>query len=267
MKIQKKAVVRLVISLVALLLVGSLAATQDADPTEMLSGDEILSRAEESSQAGDTRIMVSEMTIVHKTGAERVMEIKIWMKGDDYLLVRFLSPPEVKGTGVLVVGDEMWLYLPALGTVRQIETGEERKGSFMGSDFTYEDTGGGSMTEDYNAELLTTEEYEGRDCYILELTPKDPEEISYSRLKLWVDKEYYYSVKTEYYDEHGDLLKVSYELDIERVEDVWVTKRMEMENVQEGSKTIILTKEIELSPEVPDELFTTEYLQSGDEGP
>ena len=265
MRIQKKNVVGLAILLVALLLVGSLAATEDTDPTGTLSGDEILKKVEENTQVGDTRLTVSEMIIVHKTGAERVMEMKIWMKGDDYLLVRFLSPPEIKGTGVLVVGNDMWLYLPALGTVRQIETQEEKEGSFMGSDFTYADAGSGSMTEDYDAELLTTEEYEGRDCYILELTPKDPEETSYSRLKLWVDKEYYYSVKTEYYDEHGDLLKVSYESEIERVEDVWVTKRMEMESVQEGSKTIIVTKEIELSPEIPDEIFTIEYLQSGDE--
>lgn len=264
MRIQKKNVVGLVILLVALLLLGSLTVVADFAQTQT-SGEEILQMVEANTQTGSTRITVSEMIIVHKTGAERVMEMKIWMKGDNYLLAKFLSPPEIKGTGVLSVGDDIWLYLPALGTVRQIETQEEKEGSFMGSDFTYGDTGGGSMTEDYTAELLTTEEYEGRDCYILGLTPKDSEKISYSKLKLWVDEEHYYSVKTEYYDEHGDLLKVLYELDIERVEGVWVTKRMEMENVQEGGKTIIVTKEIELNPEIPDETFTIEYLQSGDE--
>lgn len=237
---------------VALLLPGVQSWAED------LTGDEILKKEEENGL--DSVIMVSEMTIVHKSGAKRVREIKSWMKGDDYTLVRFLSPANVKGVGFLSVKDDDWLYLPALGKVRRIAT-KEKGGSFMGSDFSYEDIGGGSWVEDYNAKLLGTEKYEGHDCYVLELLPKDPEDISYSKLKRWVDKENFYSMKTEYYDKHGDLLKIMYSSEFEKIEGLWIARKIEMQNVQEGSKTIIISKEVQLNPEIPDSMFTTRQLE------
>lgn len=131
----------------------------------------------------------------------------------------------------------------------------------MGSDFSYEDVGSGSLVEDYNAKLLGTEKYEGHDCYVLELLPKDPEDISYSKLKRWVDKENFYSMKTEYYDEHGDLLKIMYSSEFENIEGIWIAKKIEMQNVQKGSKTIIISKEVQLNPEIPDSMFTTRQLE------
>jgi len=223
-----------------------------------LTGDEILKKEDENSP--DSEISVIEMTIVHKSGAKRVMTIKAWAKGDDYILVRFLSPANVKGTGFLSVKDDDWLYLPALRKVRRIAT-KEKGGSFMGSDFSYDDVGGGSWVEDYNARLLGTEKYEGRDCFVLELLPKNPEEAIYSKLKKWVDKENFYSPKTEYYDEHGDLLKILYSYEFENKEGFWMPKRMEMKNVQKGSKTIIVVKERKVNLEIPDNMFTTRQLE------
>ena len=223
-----------------------------------LSGDEILKKEDENSP--DSEIMISEMTIVHKSGARRVRKIKAWMKGDDYTLVSFLTPANVKGTGFLSVKDNDWLYLPALRKVRRIAT-KEKGGSFMGSDFSYDDVSGYSWEEDFNSRMMGTEKYQGYECYVLELIPKKPGDLSYSKLKRWVDKENFYSVKTEYYDRHGDLLKVLYSSKFEKKEGLWVTKRNEMQNVQKGSKTIIVIEEIEVNPEIPDHMFTTRQLE------
>lgn len=226
--------------------------------TQELSGDEILKKEDENSP--DSEIMISEMTIVHKSGAKRVRKIKAWMKGDDYTLVRFLTPANVKGTGFLSVKDNDWLYLPALRKVRRIAT-KEKGGSFMGSDFSYDDVSGYSWEEDFNSRLMGMEKYQGHECYVLELIPKKPGDLSYSKLKRWVDKENFYPVKTEYYDRHGDLLKVLYSSEVEKKEGLWVTKKNEMQNVQKGSKTIIVIKEIEVNPEIPDHMFTTRQLE------
>jgi outer membrane lipoprotein-sorting protein len=182
------------------------------------------------------------------------------MKGDDSTLVRFLSPANIKGTGFLSVDDNDWLYLPVLKKVRRIAT-KEKGGSFMGSDFSYDDVGGYSWEQDFHSKLLGIEEYEGHDCYILELIPKNPEDISYSKLKRWVDKENFYSMKTEYYDIHGDLLKIMYPSGFYRIEEFWISKRIEMQNVQKGSKTVIVIKETELNPKIPDNMFTTRQLE------
>jgi len=254
MRTQIKNIGALMVALVMILLISA-----SSPRAQELTGDEILKKEEENDP--DSEISVSEMTIVHKSGSKRVRTIKAWMKGDDYTLVRFLSPAEVEGTGFLSVKDDDWLYLPALRKVRRIATKEEKGGSFMGSDFSIEDVGGGSWVEDYNAKLLGTEKYEGRDCYVLGLLPKKPEDISYSKLKRWVDKEHFYSVKTEYYDKHGDQLKIMYPSEFEKREGLWITKRIEMRNVQKGSMTIIVMKEIQVNPEIPDSMFTTRELE------
>lgn len=252
MRNQIKNISALIVGVIMVLLVFTTSSeAQD------LTGEEILKKEEEN--RADSEITISEMTIVHKSGAKRVRKIKAWMKGDDYTLVKFLSPANVKGTGFLSVKDDDWLYLPALGKVRRIAT-KEKGGSFMGSDFSYDDVGSGSFVEDYNAKLLGIEEYERHDCYVLELLPKNPKDVSYSKLKRWVDKKNFYSVKTEYYDKHGDLLKIMYPSEFEKIEELWMAKRMEMRNVQKGSKTIIVVKEVQLNPEIPDQMFTTRQL-------
>lgn len=237
---------------VGLLVLVSLSAAQE------LTGDEILIREDES--GADSEIAVSEMTIVHTSGATRVREIRTWMRGDDYTLVRFLSPANIKGTGFLSVKDDDWLYLPALRNVRRIAT-KERGGSFMGSDFSYDDVGSTSLVDDYTARLLRTEQCQEHECYVLELLPKETEDPSYSRLVRWVDREGFYSLKTEYYDRHGDLLKVMHSSEIEEIGGIWRARRIEMRNVQKGSRTIIVTKQIEMNPEIPDEMFTTRRLE------
>jgi len=253
MRIKIKNISALMIGIIMVLLIfATLSRAQE------LTADEILKKVEENH--ADSEITIGEMTIVHKSGAKRVMEIKGWIKGDDYNLVRFISPANVKGTGFLSVKDDDWLYLPALGKVRRIAT-KEKGGSFMGSDFSYEDVGSRSLVEDYSAKLLGTEKYEGHDCYVLELLPKDPEDISYSKLKVWVDRENFYSMKVEFYDKHGDLLKIMYLSELEKLEGLWIAKKMEMQNVQKGSKTIIISKEVQLNPEIPDSMFTTRQLE------
>jgi len=237
---------------------------------EALTGDEILQKEDENE--ADSSIMTSEMTIVHKSGARRVRKIRMWVKGDDYTLVRFLSPANVKGTGFLSVKDDDWLYLPALRKVRRIAAREKGK-SFMGSDFSYEDVGGDPLQEKYKAKLVTGESIsvafpkgtdevtEQHDCYVLELIPKKPEDAIYSRLIRWVDKGIFVPVKTEYYDEHGDLLKIMYSSGFKKVKGFWISGRMEMRNAQKGSRTIIVVEKFQPNPKIPDEMFTTRQLQ------
>ncbi len=223
-----------------------------------LTTSEILKLEDENSP--NSEITISEMTIFHKSGSKRVRTIKAWMKGEDSTFVRFLSPANIKGTSFLAVNDDDWLYLPALKKVRRIAT-SDRGGSFMGSDFSYDDVGGHSWEEDFNSKISGSEKYNEHDCYILEHTPQNPEDISYSKIKRWIDSKNFYPLKTEYYDIHGDLLKVLYSSEFEKSEEFWITKKMEMRNIQKGSKTVIVIKETEINPDIPDKMFTTRQLE------
>lgn len=224
-----------------------------------MTGNEVLKRVDENATPR-TQISTAEMTIIHRSGSKRVREVRIWMKGDDHTLVKFLSPADIRGTGFLSVKNNNWLYLPVLKRVRRI-AGKERRGSFMGTDFTYEDISEPSFSKKYSARLLSTQKYNKRPCYLLELLPKG--ETSYSKLRLWVDKENFYPVKTEYYDSHKKLLKIRYILEVVKIKGFWIAKRVEMENVQKESKTLIVFKDIKVNPEIPSYVFTTRYLERG----
>ena len=55
----------------------------------------------------------------------------------------FDEPRDVKGTALLIhahreSADDQWLYLPALKRVKRISSSNQ-SGSFMGSEFAYED--------------------------------------------------------------------------------------------------------------------------------
>ena len=72
----------------------------------------------------------------------RVKVLEVPEDGDKSLFV-FDEPLDVQGTALLVHAkregaDDQWLYLPALNRVKRISS-SNRSGSFMGSEFAYED--------------------------------------------------------------------------------------------------------------------------------
>ena len=61
----------------------------------------------------------------------------------DKLIVKFMSPAEIKGVAALTHenpgrSDDNWLYLPATKRVRRV-SGANNTASFQGTEFTYED--------------------------------------------------------------------------------------------------------------------------------
>ncbi|MFN2364341.1 MAG: outer membrane lipoprotein-sorting protein, partial [Halarsenatibacteraceae bacterium] len=81
---------------------------------EAMTGEEILKKMDETMRA-DSKYMAQEMVLVSPRGSERSREIATWSKiadGSEKMLVRFLAPADIAGTGLLMEGDDMWLYLP-----------------------------------------------------------------------------------------------------------------------------------------------------------
>ena len=91
-------------------------------------------------------IQQMQMTLVGRNGAKRERKFEMRVRKDGEVLrsyVRFSHPTDVSGTQLVIVDnpdkvDEQLLYLPALKRTNRI-AGKARKGSFMGSDFSFED--------------------------------------------------------------------------------------------------------------------------------
>ena len=108
------------------------------------------------------------MLIVDKQGRKQQRQFTILRKniekgGNQHYLVVFSRPSDVARTTFLVEkrpgqDDHRWLYLPGLDLVKRISAGDKRT-SFVGSTFFYEDISGRDISQD-NFELLEeTESY------------------------------------------------------------------------------------------------------------
>ncbi len=164
-------------------------------------------------------------------------------KGDK-TLIKFLFPRDVKGTNLLTYenlnkADDQWLYLPALKRVKRIAS-RNKSGSFMGSEFSYEDISSWSI-EKYKYEGNAKEDkFNEVDCYKYERVPKD-KYSGYTKQILWVDKIDFKTLKIEYYDRKQELLKIALFENI-KIKNIWRTQKIHMKNLQTRKETILSWK-------------------------
>lgn len=185
-------------------------------------------------------------------------------------IYKFLSPPEIKGTGVLVFdyeteADDVWVYLPALRKTRRI-VGSQRSQSFMGSEFTYSDLNVPPL-DDYTYKFLQEEPYGGEPCWVIEVTPKNAEiaqSEGYSRKTYWISTQKYALRRGLYYDAKGQLLKELKADDLQLLDPKgqhYRPMRMEMVNKQNGRRSVFTSKKVTFAPAANDEYFTPRYLE------
>ena len=193
----------------ALTLALSSAAARAADP----SVDEIVRKTNYVSyyQGTDGRADVR-MKIVDKQGRERQREFIILrrdepeegksdeqIQGDQQMYVYFERPADVNKMVFMVhkhlaTDDDRWLYMPALDLVKRISSADKRT-SFVGSNFFYEDVSGRHIEDDVHELVETTNTF-----YVLKNTPKDKSSVEFKYFKMWIHKDSFVVVKTEYYD-------------------------------------------------------------------
>jgi outer membrane lipoprotein-sorting protein len=203
-----------------------------------LDGDQVLEKVEASRQANSHQ-MKMEMELYSSSGDMRSREL------NNYRLQTNNQ-------------EDMYLYLPALGSVRKI-SGSQKNGNFVGSDLTYNDLSifsGANFRDNYQAEIIS------EDTGIIELHLKitDPD-IDYSYGKMWVRKDLWLAEKIEYYDQQEELLKVITLSNFDEIDGNRLARRIEVENVQRESRTILKLVEVDFDPELDPGIFTTRYLQ------
>lgn len=171
-------------------------------------------------------------------------------KGDgDKSLVIFRSPPDLNGTKFLShthlkKPDEQWLYLPALKRIKRLTSGDV-SGSFMGSEFAYEDLSSQEV-EKYAYKYLCEDTANAFECFVVERHPVNPES-GYSKSTVWLDTVEYRVQRIDYYDRNGSLLKTFTARDYHQYQDrFWRAHWMEMVNQLTGKSATLEWSDIAL---------------------
>jgi len=214
----------------------------------------------ENAETVDHSYALMKQTITTSTGAERTFTIRAWSAQEgDVSLMAYTAPARVAGDRILSLnaGDDIWYYMKRRDTTRHF-AGHTRNQSAMGSDFSYEDMASGDFSEDYTAELLGYEEYEGARCVKLKCTPT-PDGPSYDHIILWADTDHALTRKIEYYDDDGHI-KTLFITDFREVEGRTVAFHIEMVSHRKDSRTVIVTEEMTFGVEPDAALFTQAAL-------
>jgi outer membrane lipoprotein-sorting protein len=206
------------------------------------------------------------MTIQTSSGQERTYTYKSWMlDGGDKVLMEYTSPRRVKGQKTLLLNqaDDIWVYFPRTGRVRKLATHAKRQ-KLQGSDFSYEDAGGGNLfVTDFTPRLLGQEKYAGKKCWLLELNRKQDSGSSYARLLLWVDRESYLPYRIDYFEKEGqeEPDKRLVQEDVRLVDGIPTAFRLVMYNLNEAGETRVELTKVRYNLEVDPELFSERGLK------
>lgn len=223
------------------------------------SGDEILDRIDKNMSA-ESRHVISKM-VIHGIRATRTIEAETWSKGEDNSYTEYLSPEREKGTKMLKLEDKLWIFSP--GTDRTIQiSGHMLRQSVMGSDLSYEDMmDDPNLRRKYFAAVTGSEEIDGADCWILELTATT-NDVAYYMRKLWVDKSKFLPMKEELYTKSGTLLKVTELKDIKKIDNRWYPGKIVFKDMlRKGAGTEFIIDKIEFNVEVPEYLLSKAALR------
>jgi len=218
----------------------------------------------------DTISSRSRMVITAKDGStsERVIDqySKDGPNGARTVIV-FQRPANVAGTRFLTMdtasgGSDRWIFLPSLGRTRRIAASESG-GSFMGTDFSYDDIS--SMDRDISLDthtLLREETLNGKICYVIQSAPKD-NAFQYSKTIVWIDKTSFLIYKSEMYNRRDELAKVMEMSDFKDVQGRLTPMQTKISTVTAGSSTTIYMEIIKYDEQIPEGVFTTAYLETG----
>lgn len=170
--------------------------TSDAKGASVTGNPEvILQRADAiRSPKGDFRMRV-EVTDADKS----VSQMEVWIKGRDKTLIKTLSPARDKGRNLLMLGEDMWAFIPNLKRTVRVSLSQRLMGEAANGDIARL-----GWVGDYVPKLESSDE----NSWLLNLVAAR-KGLTYERLQLKVEKSSFRPIKASYVTKSGVLLKTA----------------------------------------------------------
>ena len=214
----------------------------------------------DQNMSSKNRTFESTMTINGKRKT-RVVTAKSWSEGTKKSFTEYLSPATDKGTKMLKLEGQLWIYSPSTDRTIQI-SGHLLRQSVMGSDLSYEDMmDDRKLLDIYTAKVISEEVIDNRKTWILELTAK-VSDVAYHTQKMWVDQERYVPLKQELYAKSGQLLKKIELRDVKKIQNRWFPETVVFKDMlKDGKGTEFRIQNIKFDEKIPDYIFTKAALK------
>ncbi len=163
---------------------------------------------------------------------------------------------------------DQWLYLPEIGSVKRVASSDDapKSGSLFGSEFSLEDLEKPKL-ERFQWQLIEkspTKKASAADSIVIVAQTPNAEfarRTNYSKRKYWIDTDRLLILKTQYYGWNGELEKVSYNSDVEKIAGIWTARKMVMRNAQTKRISILTLDQIKYNLPVSDAMLEIRMLK------
>ena len=191
---------------------------------------------------------------------------------DSQSITIILEPASEKGIGMLTYtydaseqDNETWLYLSALGKVKRIASGRNEENteptSVFGSEISTEDQETGKL-DNYTYKILQRGNYKGRPVAVIESLPtiKGAKHTRYGKLRTWVDRERFISLKIQMFDKHGNAIKHVLAAKVEQINGIWLARSVTFKNLVSQRLTNMNIKTINFGLNIDAKFLTQRAL-------
>ncbi len=240
-------------------------ASAQTDPRVLEIIDEVDRLMRGESSAG---VMRMEIDTEHWS---RSLELRVWSLGTEHSLVRVESPPREAGMATLMVGGEVWNYLPNVDRTIKLPP-SMMLGSWMESHFTNDDLVKESrLIEDYDivisyegprAEEGGEEPGEGEAIWEFTLTPKPEAPVIWGRIVQEVRQSDRMPLVARYFDEDGTLVRTMRFSDFRVLGGRTLPTRMVMEPAEEEERTVVTYLELDFDVGLDAGFFSLRNLRA-----
>ncbi len=245
----------------------ALVAWHGSATAQLTDADEIVAQANLASYyAGADGRSEVRMLIMDAQGREQrrqftVLRRNVEAGGDQEFLVAFSRPSDVRDTVYLVKkhtdgDDDRWLYLPGLDLVKRISAGDKRT-SFVGADYFYEDVSGRNPREDTHELIETT-----ADQYVLKHVPLDPSTVEFASYVTWIDRATLLPMKIDYTNAAGNVYRRVEVQEVETVQGYPTVTKSRVSNFETGGYTDMQFGFIAYDLGLPADVFTERSLRN-----
>lgn len=223
------------------------------------SANDIVKRAQDLLYAKSSYSEMK-MTII-KPDWQRNLGMKVWALEPDYAMIYITEPAKDKGTVTLKRKNEIWNWLLSIQKIIKIPPSMMNQ-SWMGSDFTNDDlVRSSSYEKDYTHKLIGEEKLYDYNCYKIESIPKPEAGVVWSKVITYITKNSYMQLKSEFYDEENNLVKIFIGSEIKNIGGRTLPTRWEMIPINKpGNKTIIEYMKIEFNIEINQSFFSQQNM-------
>lgn len=241
--------------------------------SQELSGLDIMKEQKKRHEASQEYENIK-MVLIDSSSNKETRELKRYAKKDNAglfkYLARFEGPADIRGTALLTWEqkdreDDQWLYMPAYGQKLKRIAGGNKKGYFMGTDFSYEDLRPEKL-EAHTYAVLKKEKYDNQDCYVIESLPSTDEEkktTGYAKRILWITTDTFVTLKVDFYDHSMKLLKTQTAHNVKAIKGKLMrADKVLMTHHQNKHQTLMGLVERKIDGNIEDSIFTERAVTS-----